>query len=115
YPKVIFAGYHLSTKYINDLFDILENHDVSINVISKSGTTMEPAIAFRIFKKWLEDRYGKESAKERIFVTTDKHKGALKTLANQEGYTSFVVPDDIGGRYSILTRSEESRVGKECG
>lgn len=103
YPKVIFVGYQLSTKYINDLFDMLEDYDVSINVISKSGTTMEPAIAFRIFKNWLENRYGKESAKRRIFVTTDKHKGALKTLAKQEGYTSFVVPDDIGGRYSILT------------
>lgn len=103
YPKVIFVGYQLSTKYINDLFDMLEDYDVSINVISKSGTTMEPAIAFRIFKNWLENRYGKESAKRRIFVTTDKHKGALNTLAKQEGYTSFVVPDDIGGRYSILT------------
>src|SRR5699024_8504258 len=82
---------------------MLEDYDVSINVISKSGTTMEPAIAFRIFKNWLENRYGKESAKRRIFVTTDKHKGALNTLAKQEGYTSFVVPDDIGGRYSILT------------
>lgn len=103
YPKVIFVGYQLSTKYMNDLFDVLEDLDVSINVISKSGTTTEPAIAFRIFKKWLEDKYGKEAARKRMFVTTDKAKGALKTLANQEGYTSFVVPDDIGGRYSILT------------
>lgn len=103
YPKVIFVGYQLSTKYMNELFDVLEDYDVSINVISKSGTTTEPAIAFRIFKNWLEDRYGRDSAKERIFVTTDKNKGALKTLANQEGYPSFVVPDDIGGRYSVLT------------
>ena len=102
-PKVIFVGHHLSTKYIQELFVVLNGHDVPLNVISKSGTTTEPAIAFRIFKKWLEEKYGKKEARKRIYVTTDKQHGALKTLANLEGYQSFVVPDDVGGRYSVLT------------
>lgn len=102
-PKVIFVGHHMSTTYIRDLFDILEGHDVSVNVISKSGTTTEPAIAFRIIKKWMEETYGTSEAKERIYVTTDQTKGALKTLAKQNGYETFVVPDDVGGRYSVLT------------
>ncbi|HLQ95163.1 MAG TPA: glucose-6-phosphate isomerase [Pseudogracilibacillus sp.] len=101
-PQVIFVGQHLSATYMNDLFDIIEGRDISINVISKSGTTTEPAIAFRIFKHYMEKKYGEE-AKNRIYVTTDKEKGALKELANQEGYTSFVIPDDVGGRYSVLT------------
>src|SRR5699024_10594154 len=92
-----------SSTYINELFDILENKDVSINVISKSGTTTEPAIAFRIFRKFLEDKYGKEEARKRIYATTDKEKGALKTAADIEGYETFVIPDDVGGRYSVLT------------
>ncbi|MFC0301027.1 glucose-6-phosphate isomerase [Virgibacillus soli] len=102
-PQIIFVGNHMSSTYIHDLFDVLENKDVSINVISKSGTTTEPAIAFRIFKKFLEDKYGKEEASKRIYATTDKEKGALKTVAEQEGYETFVIPDDVGGRYSVLT------------
>ncbi len=102
-PQVIFVGHHMSSTYMNDLFDVLEDKNVSINVISKSGTTTEPAIAFRIFRKYLEDKYGKEEAKKRIYATTDKEKGALKTLADKEGYESFVIPDDVGGRYSVLT------------
>ncbi|SFD93916.1 glucose-6-phosphate isomerase [Lentibacillus persicus] len=102
-PQVIFVGHHMSSTYISELFDILKNKDVSINVISKSGTTTEPAIAFRIFRKFLEDKYGKEEAKHRIFTTTDKEKGALKTTADKEGYESFVIPDNVGGRYSVLT------------
>ncbi|MFC4558621.1 glucose-6-phosphate isomerase [Virgibacillus kekensis] len=102
-PQVIFVGHHLSSTYMSDLFDVLEGKDVSINVISKSGTTTEPAIAFRIFRKYLEEKYGKEEAKERIYATTDKEKGALKTVADKEGYETFVIPDDVGGRYSVLT------------
>ncbi|MGY0693228.1 glucose-6-phosphate isomerase [Virgibacillus sp. FSP13] len=102
-PQIIFVGHHMSSTYMKDLFDVLEGKDVSINVISKSGTTTEPAIAFRIFRKYLEDKYGKEEAKKRIYATTDKEKGALKTLADEEGYASFVIPDDVGGRYSVLT------------
>ncbi|MFD1361438.1 glucose-6-phosphate isomerase [Lentibacillus salinarum] len=102
-PQVIFVGHHMSATYINELFDILKDKDVSINVISKSGTTTEPAIAFRIFQKFLEDKYGTEKAKSRIYATTDKAKGALKTTSDQEGYETFVIPDDIGGRYSVLT------------
>lgn len=83
--------------------DLLEDVDFSINVISKSGTTTEPAIAFRIFRKLLEEKYGKEEAKARIYATTDKERGALKTLSNEEGFESFVIPDDVGGRYSVLT------------
>ncbi|WP_208586393.1 glucose-6-phosphate isomerase [Gracilibacillus suaedae] len=102
-PQVFFVGNSISAPYINDLFDVLKDKDVSVNVISKSGTTTEPAIAFRIFRKFLEGKYGVEEAKKRIYATTDKAKGALKTLANEEGYESFVIPDDVGGRYSVLT------------
>lgn len=102
-PQIIFAGNHLSSDYISDLLDVLENKDVSINVISKSGTTTEPAIAFRIFKKWLEEKYGKKEAAKRIYATTDKQKGALRDASDQAGYETFVIPDDVGGRYSVLT------------
>ncbi|MBM7541416.1 glucose-6-phosphate isomerase [Amphibacillus cookii] len=102
-PQVIFVGNSISSTYMHDLFDLLEDKDVSINVISKSGTTTEPAIAFRIFRKFLEDKYGVEEAKKRIFATTDRAKGALKTLATEQGYETFVIPDDVGGRYSVLT------------
>ncbi len=103
YPEIIFAGNHLSSSYIQSLIDYLADKDFSVNVISKSGTTTEPAVAFRIFKKLLEEKYGKEEAVKRIFATTDKEKGALKQLATNEGYESFVVPDDVGGRFSVLT------------
>src|SRR5699024_6389649 len=102
-PQIIFVGHHLSSDYVNDLFDVLKDKDFSINVISKSGTTTEPAIAFRLFRNYLEEKYGKEEAKKRIYATTDKAKGALKTVAVQEGYETFVIPDDVGGRYSVLT------------
>jgi len=102
-PMVVYAGNSISGKYLKDLLDVLENKDFSINVISKSGTTTEPAIAFRILKKLLEEKYGKEEAKKRIIATTDAKKGALRELANKEGYETFVIADDIGGRYSVLT------------
>ncbi|MGR9048984.1 glucose-6-phosphate isomerase [Halobacillus faecis] len=102
-PQVFFVGNSISAPYMNELFDVLKDKDVSINVISKSGTTTEPAIAFRIFRKFLEEKYGVEEARKRIYATTDKNKGALKTLASEQGYESFVVPDDVGGRYSVLT------------
>ncbi len=102
-PEVYFAGTNLSGTYLQHLQEVIGDRDFSVNVISKSGTTTEPAIAFRIFKKKLEAKYGKEGARSRIYATTDKAKGALKTLADQEGYTTFVVPDDVGGRYSVLT------------
>jgi glucose-6-phosphate isomerase len=102
-PQVLFLGQNISSTYMKDLMDLLEGKDFSINVISKSGTTTEPAIAFRIFRKMLEEKYGVEEARKRIYATTDKAKGALKTLANDEGYETFVVPDDVGGRYSVLT------------
>ncbi|SDH63617.1 glucose-6-phosphate isomerase [Alteribacillus persepolensis] len=102
-PEIYFAGHHISQSYVNELMDLLDGKDVSINVISKSGTTTEPAIAFRIFRHYLEKRYGKEEAAKRIYATTDKEKGALKTLAEQEQYETFVVPDDVGGRYSVLS------------
>ncbi|QHE53386.1 glucose-6-phosphate isomerase [Pontibacillus sp. HMF3514] len=102
-PQVFFVGNSISAPYINDLFDALEGKDVSVNVISKSGTTTEPAIAFRVFREFLENKYGKEEARKRIYATTDKQKGALKTLATEEGYESFVIPDDVGGRFSVLT------------
>lgn len=102
-PAIIFVGHHLSSTYINDLFDLLDDKDVSINVISKSGTTTEPAIAFRIFKKYIEDKYGIDEARKRIYVTTDKEHGALKQVATIEGYETFVIPDNVGGRYSVLT------------
>ncbi len=102
-PQVIFVGNSISSTYMHDLFDLLKDKDVSINVISKSGTTTEPALAFRVFRKFLEDKYGVEEAKSRIYATTDREKGALKTLATEQGYESFVIPDDVGGRYSVLT------------
>ncbi|NLY44462.1 MAG: glucose-6-phosphate isomerase [Tissierella sp.] len=102
-PEIYYVGQNISSTYILDLFETIEGKDISLNVISKSGTTTEPAIAFRLFKEYIEEKYGKEEAKERIIVTTDKEKGALKELANIEGYESFVIPDDVGGRYSILT------------
>ena len=101
--EVIFVGNQISSTYASQLLDYLKDKDFSINVISKSGTTTEPAIAFRIFKDYMEKRYGKEEAKKRIFATTDKAKGALKTLATAEGYETFIVPDDVGGRFSVLT------------
>jgi glucose-6-phosphate isomerase len=101
--EVIFVGNQISSTYTKQLLGYLKDKDFSINVISKSGTTTEPAIAFRIFKEYLESRYGKAEAKNRIYATTDKAKGALKTLATAEGYETFVVPDDVGGRFSVLT------------
>lgn len=102
-PEVYFVGNSISSDYLSDIIEILGDRDFSINVISKSGTTTEPAIAFRIFKKTIEDKYGKEGAKERIFATTDKARGALKSMCNTEGYETFVIPDDVGGRFSVLT------------
>jgi len=102
-PQIVFVGNNISSTYMKDLMDLLEGKDYSINVISKSGTTTEPALAFRIFRKMLIEKYGKEEAQGRIFATTDKARGALKTLATEEGYESFVIPDDVGGRYSVLT------------
>lgn len=102
-PEIYFTGNNISSKYIKDLKDLLEGKDFSVNIISKSGTTTEPAIAFRVFKKLLIEKYGKEEANKRIYATTDKARGALKSLADEEGYESFVVPDDVGGRFSVLT------------
>jgi glucose-6-phosphate isomerase len=102
-PQIIFIGNNISSTYMRDVMDLLEGKDFSLNVISKSGTTTEPAIAFRIFRKLLEEKYGTEEAKKRIYATTDKARGALKTLATEEGYESFIIPDDVGGRYSVLT------------
>ena len=102
-PDIYFAGNNISSDYLSNLLSICDGKDVSVNIISKSGTTTEPAIAFRVFRDYLEKRYGKEEAKNRIYCTTDKEKGTLKKLAEREGYESFVVPDDIGGRYSVLT------------
>ena len=102
-PKIFYVGNNISSTYMADLLEAVEGKDISVNVISKSGTTTEPAIAFRIFKDLLEKKYGKEEAKKRIYATTDKAKGALKTLADAEGYETFVVPDDVGGRFSVLT------------
>mgnify|MGYP001632974969 CR=1 FL=1 len=100
---VLFAGNNLSPNYINDLIEVIGNKDFSINVISKSGTTTEPAIAFRIFREILENKYGIDEARSRIYVTTDKERGALKTLSIEEGYETFVIPDNVGGRFSVLT------------
>lgn len=102
-PKIIFAGNSISSTYLSELVDFLKDKEFSINVISKSGTTTEPAIAFRVLKELLENKYTKEIAKTRIYATTDKSRGALKTLADKEGYETFVVPDNVGGRYSVLT------------
>ncbi len=103
YPQILFVGNNLSASYINELIEYIGDKDFSINVISKSGTTTEPAIAFRIFREILENKYGIDEARSRIYVTTDKEKGALKTLADNEGYEKFVIPDNVGGRYSVLT------------
>lgn len=102
-PEIYFLGNSISSKYIKDLQDVLEGKDFSVNIISKSGTTTEPAIAFRVFKEMLIKKYGREEANKRIYATTDKAKGALKSLADEEGYECFVVPDDVGGRFSVLT------------
>ena len=102
-PAIYFAGNSISSTALAELVQICEGKDISINMISKSGTTTEPAIAFRVFRELLEKKYGKEGARERIFCTTDKAKGTLKHLADEEGYETFVVPDDVGGRYSVLT------------
>ncbi|MFD0680259.1 MULTISPECIES: glucose-6-phosphate isomerase [unclassified Paenibacillus] len=102
-PEIYFVGNNISSTYVTHLLKLLEGKDISVNVISKSGTTTEPAIAFRIFRELLEKKYGKEAARKRIYATTDRARGALKTLANEEGYESFVIPDDVGGRYSVLT------------
>ena len=103
HPQILYVGNNLSPNYINELIEYIGNKDFSVNVISKSGTTTEPAIAFRIFREILENKYGIDEARSRIYATTDKEKGALKTLAENEGYEQFVVPDNIGGRYSVLT------------
>ena len=103
YPMIFYVGNNLSPNYINELIEILEDKDFSVNVISKSGTTTEPAIAFRIFREILENKYGIDEARSRIYVTTDKERGALKTLSEMEGYERFIVPDNVGGRYSVLS------------
>jgi glucose-6-phosphate isomerase len=102
-PQILYVGCNLSPVYMNDILELVADKDISINVISKSGTTTEPAIAFRIFREVLETKYGVEESRKRIYVTTDKQKGALKTLANEEKYETFVIPDNVGGRYSVLT------------
>lgn len=102
-PEIYYVGNNISSTYIMDLLDVIKDKEVSINVISKSGTTTEPAIAFRIFKEFLEKKYGKEKASQRIYATTDSKKGALKKLADEEGYETFIIPDDVGGRFSVLT------------
>ena len=102
-PEIYFVGNQISGTYLSQLKEVIGDRDFSINVISKSGTTTEPAIAFRIFKKMAEEKYGKEEAAKRIYATTDKARGALKSLSDQEGYETYVVPDDVGGRYSVLT------------
>lgn len=102
-PEIYFVGNNISSVYLAELFEVLEGKDVSVNVISKSGTTTEPALAFRFFREYMEKKYGKQEAAKRIYATTDKARGTLKKLAEEEGYESFVIPDDIGGRYSVLT------------
>lgn len=102
-PDIYFAGCNISASHMNELLSICEGRDVCINVISKSGTTTEPAVAFRVFRELLEKKYGKDAARERIFVTTDRARGTLKGFADQVGYETFVVPDDVGGRFSVLT------------
>lgn len=102
-PKIYFVGNNMSSTYLKDLLDTIDEQDISINVISKSGTTIEPALAFRVLRDYMENKYGKEESSKRIFATTDRSKGVLKALSDQEGYETFVVPDDIGGRYSVLT------------
>ncbi|TVX88151.1 glucose-6-phosphate isomerase [Paenibacillus agilis] len=101
--RIYYVGHHLSSDYVSDLLELLEGKDISVNVISKSGTTTEPAVAFRLFRDYMERKYGKDGARKRIFATTDKAQGALRTLADEEGYETFVIPDDVGGRFSVLT------------
>ena len=102
-PEIYYCGNSISSTYLKHLIDVVGDRDFSINMISKSGTTTEPAIAFRVFKQILEEKYGKEEAAKRIYATTDKAKGSLKNLSDEEGYETFVVPDDVGGRFSVLT------------
>ena len=102
-PDIYYVGNSINPTYLKEVIDICEGRDIAVNVISKSGTTTEPALAFRIFKKMVEDKYGKDGAKDRIFCTTDKARGTLKSLADTEGYETFVIPDDVGGRFSVLT------------
>lgn len=102
-PEIYFVGNSISPDYLNTIIELCEGKRVSVNIISKSGTTTEPALAFRVFREMLEQRYGKEGAKERIFATTDRSRGTLKELSDREGYETFVIPDDVGGRYSVLT------------
>ena len=102
-PQILYVGNNLSGTYVEDLLDLIGDRDIAINVISKSGTTTEPAIAFRIFREFLENKYGVKEARKRIYVTTDEKKGALKKLADKEGYETFIIPDNVGGRYSVLT------------
>lgn len=102
-PEIYFVGNNISPVYLTHLLDVIEGKDVSVNVISKSGTTTEPAVAFRILREYLEKRYGREEARRRIYATTDKSRGALRKLADEEGYETFVIPDDVGGRFSVLT------------
>jgi len=102
-PQILYVGNNISGTYLNDILELIGNKDLSINVISKSGTTTEPAIAFRVFREFLENKYGIKEARKRIYVTTDSKKGALKTLAKTEKYETFVIPDNVGGRYSVLT------------
>ncbi|MBP0979339.1 MAG: glucose-6-phosphate isomerase [Oscillospiraceae bacterium] len=102
-PDIYFAGTNISSSYLSSLLEICKDKDVSINVISKSGSTIEPGIAFRVFREFLEKKYGKEESKSRIYVTTDEHKGKLKELANHNNYQTFPIPDDVGGRFSVLT------------
>ena len=102
-PDIYYVGNNINPTYLNEIISLCEDKDFSVNVISKSGTTTEPALAFRVFKKLVEDKYGKEGAKDRIFATTDKARGTLKSLSDTEGYETFVIPDDVGGRFSVLT------------
>lgn len=102
-PQILYVGNNISSTYLSDLVDLIGDRDLSVNVISKSGTTTEPAIAFRFFREFMENKYGIKEARKRIYVTTDEEKGALKTLAKKEGYTTFVIPNNVGGRYSVLT------------
>ena len=102
-PQIFFAGKNINPTYLNEVLSLCEGKDISVNVISKSGTTTEPALAFRIFRELLEKKYGAQGARGRIYCTTDKARGTLKELADEQGYESFVIPDDVGGRYSVLT------------
>ncbi|NLE01660.1 MAG: glucose-6-phosphate isomerase, partial [Fibrobacter sp.] len=102
-PRVIFAGHSINSDYLTDLLELVKDRNVAVNVISKSGTTTEPGIAFRVIRQWMENRYGKKEAAQRIIATTDPKKGALRKLATDEGYTSFEIPADVGGRFSVLT------------